>query len=115
MALQRRLNERIDGSFGRKNDYDFAQVLALHWAETDQDFESEAYKIKYFFKSDLGYDVSHFAIPEANSTLELTQAIDHFLHQEKSPRTLHIIHYGGHGDEDNNSAYDRRKQCVFAS
>ena len=51
MAVENRLNQRLERSFGRNNDYDCVKVLALYWEDADQDFAQEAYKITEFFEN----------------------------------------------------------------
>ena len=111
MAVENRLNQRLEGSFGRKNDYDCVKVLALYWEDADQDFAQEAYNITDFFKN-LGYAVQIFPIPTLNCQAELTDEINRFLLEKNPSRSLHVIHYGGHGDED---SVDRRRQSVWAA
>lgn len=113
MAVENRLNQRLERSFGRNNDYDCVKVLALYWEDADQDFAQEAYKITDFFRK-LGYTVQIFSIPTLNCEVELTDQISRFLLEKDPSRSLHIIHYGGHGDEDARTT-DRRRQSVWAA
>ena len=112
--LKCRLNERLRPNFGVTNDYDSVNVLAIYWEDTDQDFRGEAYKVKDFFGQTMHYNVTEFAIPTQNSQAALTTELNRFLLPQRTSRALYIIHYGGHGDRDYNSAQDRRRQSVWA-
>ena len=115
MDVGNNLNEKLKGAFGNKSDYDSASVLTLYWKDSDQDFYKEALKVQEFFGEKLGHTIDEFEIPTENSDVELAQKIDEFLLQNTSPRTLYVIHYGGHGVEDFNSAVYRRRQSVWAA
>ena len=112
--LRRELNESLEDGFGRK-EYDHAKVLAIHWKYSDLDFESEALNIKAFFEEKLAYHTEIFHIPSTNSAGELKNKLESFLLPQGSRRSLYIIHYGGHGDEDYIDNTNRRRRGVWAA
>jgi hypothetical protein len=115
--IKRKLNESLEGAFSRKNDYDCAKVLAIHWKDSDvnSNFEAEALKITTFFDTQLAYQTEMFPIPSLNSFTELKEKLDVFLLPQTSPRSLYIIHYGGHGDRDFSDCDNRRRRGVWAA
>ncbi|KAL2065985.1 hypothetical protein VTL71DRAFT_2056 [Oculimacula yallundae] len=113
-----RFNQQLSARFPVSNDYSHVHVLLIYWESCDipkeeKNFRDEADDLERLFKIDFHYDVSHFAIPSEESQLALEGAIIQFM-LKRSPNTLLIIHYGGHGDPDD-TAGEHRRQAVWAS
>ncbi|KAF2662016.1 hypothetical protein K491DRAFT_673538 [Lophiostoma macrostomum CBS 122681] len=75
-------------------------VLLLYWQEADYDFKSEADRLELLFGEKFHYDVERFAIPSEDSATALNDEIYRVRRQYSKPNSLIIIHYGGHGDKD---------------
>ncbi|KAF2495502.1 hypothetical protein BU16DRAFT_618292 [Lophium mytilinum] len=119
-ALKSKINVGLKEQFDRnpKNDYDSIQVLLLYWEESDEPgFLTEALRLKKLFEELLKFRVHQFAIPTRDSHLALDAAIAQFLTRLESPpkRSLAIVHYGGHGDQDFLASKDRRRRAVWAA
>jgi hypothetical protein len=72
-------------------------VLLLHWKESDEDvFRKQARQLKTLFQEFKYNFVTQFEIPSTNSKEALTEAIEQTLETKNDPRSIIIIHYGGH-------------------
>lgn len=108
-----RLKEHFERN--RENDYDKVHVLLLHWQKSDlSGFKAEAFALEKLFSERFQYRVLHWEIPPDNSQLLLDAKIANFLASLIEPRSLGIIHYGGHGDADEDSPI-RERRSVWAS
>ncbi|KAK8880190.1 Protein kinase-like (PK-like) [Apiospora arundinis] len=112
------VNQKLRDHFhrNRENDYDAVRVLLIYWEGAEsQDFKTEATELGLLFEQRFCYPVQHYEIPRThNCHLALDQEINSFLLSLKSPRTLGIIHYGGHGDPDDVDD-PRERLSVWAS
>lgn len=96
-------NIRLEEHFSRDrgNDYDRVEVLLLYWQDSDvPDCKTEANCLERLLRGRFNYHVQHWAIPSQDSQLLLDGRINGFLTALTQPRSLGIIHYGGHGDAD---------------
>ena len=92
--------------------YAAVKVVVLHWENSDrlEDYVTEARKVTSFFKG-LNFEAEIWPIPEMNSETELHGFITEqrvLLTRKKTllkAPCLLIIHYGGHGDKDDDSNY----------
>lgn len=88
-----------------RNEYKSVSVLVLYWQDGDvPGFEEEGRSIGELFAVDFHYKVDYYAIPTENSHRRLDTRINGFLDEHGSPDHLLIIHYGGHGDPDDDDA-----------
>jgi hypothetical protein len=99
------LNRDLDTHFSRDrtNDYDRVVCLIIYWACAQTDYKKEAVQVQSFFTSKLGYRADLYEIPllEKNgSHLAVDNRIHRLVESLQEPRSLAIIHYGGHGDDD---------------
>jgi hypothetical protein len=73
------------------------------------------------FKELFQYAIEEFAIPTSQSYLQLhnfvTQSMSHVTKfaEEKRGAPLLIIHYGGHGDQDDDKTKGEEKRSVWAA
>ena len=96
------------------NDYKSVSVLIIHWQDSeDVGFKDEAYALGSLFANDFHYNVEYYAIPSLDSELSLDNKVTSFLKVNGQPENLVIIHYGGHGDADDED--DREKLAVWAA
>ena len=110
-----RLNKALQvQSWKTYNNYKSVSVLIIHWQYSDDEgFENEAHALGDLFNNDFHYDVEHYAIPSIDSHLSLDNKINTFLALKGQPDNLVIIHYGGHGDADDEDYHD--KLAVWAA
>ncbi|KAJ4394315.1 hypothetical protein N0V93_003532 [Gnomoniopsis smithogilvyi] len=119
--IRERANAILRDHFNRDraNDYDRVKVLLLYWEVSDMPgCKDEANALAQLFTRRFNYQVQHWAIPPKNSQLLLDRTIANLLATILEPRSLAIIHYGGHGDADddkNVSSGLREKKSVWAS
>lgn len=92
------LGERFDPA--SSTIYKSVIVLLLYWKDADGDYKSEADQLERLFKQKYNYTVLRFEIPSKDSNLALHDEISRVRRQFSTPRSLTIIHYGGHGDRD---------------
>lgn len=92
--------------------YAVVRVVALYWQDSDrlEDYVREARMVESFFNG-LKFDTQVWAIPGKDSQIEMCRFIAEqqlFLSRQmdllKAPCLL-IIHYGGHGDKDDDIHY----------
>ncbi|KAI0551733.1 hypothetical protein F4679DRAFT_593164 [Xylaria curta] len=116
MADKISMNAKLSNHFerDRRNEYDVVQVLLVYWEKSDSEgFKEEAEQLDELFRNTFRYSVKHFAIPPLDSHLALDAAVGAFLQGFSLSKSLGIIHYGGHGDEDYVGSKERRS--VWAS
>ncbi|KAI1088282.1 hypothetical protein F5B19DRAFT_472144 [Rostrohypoxylon terebratum] len=96
-------------------DYQDVKVLALYWEEAETDgFKTEGAAVCRLFQDLFHYPTREFAIPSKDSLFNLTR----FMFQEipqKENRSLCIIHYGGHGDRDDDKHSGQERRSVWAA
>ena len=95
------------------NDYKSISVLVIHWHDCEAGFKDEAHAIGDLFANDFHYYVEYYPIPSSNSYLSLDNKINSFLDRYGQLGNLIIIHYGGHGDADDED--DAEKLAVWAA
>ncbi|GAB1319631.1 hypothetical protein MFIFM68171_09841 [Madurella fahalii] len=107
-ALKSALNKSLEDRFRRSSNYDHIAVLIIYWRDcTDRGYFQEAGQIAELFSSDFGYKVELYEIPTDDPELELDARISNFLLRNRKPDTLLILHYGGHGNPDDDRGQDR--------
>ena len=110
-----RLTSELSRDFENRNDYTGGSLLSLYWEDADDvGYKDESSKVIQFFDS-LGFDPAAFPIPSENSHIELLSRVVHFVRSQGKPGHLLVIHYGGHGDPDNDRGMDRESQAVWAA
>ncbi|KAK0716304.1 hypothetical protein B0H67DRAFT_645944 [Lasiosphaeris hirsuta] len=107
-ALKSALNKSLEDRFRRSSNYDHVAVLVLYWKDcTDKGYSQEASQVAELFKGNFGYRVDRYEIPCDASELELDARISNFLLANRKPDTLLILHYGGHGNPDDDRGQDQ--------
>ena len=107
-ALTRRLNSALEREdWENNNDYKGISVLILYFEDSETGFKKEARMIGELFAIDFHYEVEYYAIPSDHSHLRLDTKINAFLNDHGEPDHLMIIHYGGHGDPNDDDAQER--------
>lgn len=95
-------------SWKSNNDYKSVSVLVIYWRDSDdKGFKDEAHALGQLFADDFHYTVEYFAIPSLGCQLKLDEKISNFLDANGQPDNLIIIHYGGHGDADDEMHQER--------
>lgn len=114
-ALRKRLNSALESeAWNIRNDYKSISVLVLYWQKGDMPgFKEEAHEIGELFATDFHYDVEYFEIPSDRSHMKLDMKINSFLDAHGDPDHLMIIHYGGHGDPNDENS--QKKLAVWAA
>ena len=85
------------------NEYKSISVLVLYFEDSEIDFKNEALQVGGLFAVDFHYAVEYYAIPSDHSHRRLDTKINSFLDDHGDPDHLMIIHYGGHGDPDDDT------------
>jgi hypothetical protein len=91
------------------NRYAGVKALTIYWEESDkmEKYREEAEKLQALFQS-LQYDTESYQIPTHDSQMKLLECIarycnllsDKWRKRKLEESYLLIIHYGGHGDKD---------------
>lgn len=114
--LQETLNECLKGELHAIDNYESVWVLVLWWEDGDYPgFKTEAKEMVELFTTSFNFSVEQFPIPSKRSQLALDGRVSQFLLDHAAEGSLLIIHYGGHGDEDNDRARQRERQSVWAA
>ncbi len=102
------LNRSLESRFQRSTNYDHVAAMVMYWKDcTDQGYRQEARQVGELFSSNFGYWVESYEIPTEASELELDLKISSFLLRHRKPDTLLILHYGGHGNPDDDRGQGR--------
>jgi hypothetical protein len=110
------LNEHLKGDFHPKDEYHSVNVLLIWWEDSDlPGFKSEAQDLEKVFSECFGFSVQHYSIPSKQSQLSLERKIINVILDHCSKGSLLIIHYGGHGDEDDDRTLKQERQSVWAA
>lgn len=114
-ALRNKLNSALEfEEWKTRNEYKSISVLVIYWQEGDNPgFQKEASEIGELFATHFHYNVEYYEIPSKKSYIELDKKINSFLDAHGEPDHLIIIHYGGHGDRDDENAH--KKLAVWAA
>ncbi len=118
--LAKQLNQKLQSS-ARSRAYSYAKVLILYWQDGHEDFRKEGQELGQMLKELFQYAVEEFAIPTSQSYLQLhnfvTQSMLHVTKsaEEKRGAPLLIIHYGGHGDQNDDKIKGEEKRSVWAA
>ncbi|KAF2232015.1 hypothetical protein EV356DRAFT_518054 [Viridothelium virens] len=119
-SLKFELNERLKTSI-RSESYGYVKVLTLYWTEGEIGFREEAQEFGRFVQDIYGYDVEEFEIPTLMSAqslrgVVLNSAVAAGKHAISSKtQSLLIIHYGGHGDKDDDKHAGQERRSVWAA
>ncbi|KAL2048907.1 hypothetical protein ABVK25_010859 [Lepraria finkii] len=112
---EKRLTDELNRDFENGNDYIGGSLLSLYWQQADNaGYKDESDKVVQFFGS-MGFDTAVYPIPSENSHIELLSRIISLIKSQGKPGCLVVIHYGGHGDADNDRGMDREAQAVWAA
>jgi len=112
--LKDELNKSLEGRFKRTTEYDLVAVLVIYWKDCkDKGYEKEGHAVGELFRGDFGYSVGYYEIPSADSELELDARINSYLREHRKSETLLIIHYGGHGNPDDE--YGQKQESVWCA
>jgi hypothetical protein len=110
-----RLTDELNRDYENGNDYIGGSLLSLYWQQADNaGYKEESDKVVQFFGS-MGFDTAVYPIPPDNSHIELLSRIISLIKSQGKPGFLIVIHYGGHGDADNDRGMDREAQAVWAA
>ncbi|KAH8589141.1 hypothetical protein B0O99DRAFT_692715 [Bisporella sp. PMI_857] len=112
--LKDELNRSLEGRFKRTTDYDAVAVLVIYWKKCkNKGYKDEAHKVGELFSQDFGYSVQYYGIPSIDSELEMDARINTYLRDNRKVDTLLIIHYGGHGNADDE--YGQSQESVWCA
>ena len=90
------------------NEYKSISALVIRWENSDNPgFEEEAFEVGKLFENDLSYNVEYYAIPSISSQRRLDDRINSFFDNNEGSGHLMIIHYGGHGDADDDPGQEK--------
>jgi hypothetical protein len=112
--LKGTLNEHLVGEFRSSDHYTDVWVLVLWWEDGDYPgFKIEGEDIKNIFEQGYRFAVETYSIPSKRSQICLDNRISQFIIDHDEDGSLLILHYGGHGDEDD--GHGRESRSVWAA
>lgn len=115
-ALTEELKEQLKDGFRSFDEYHSVCVLLLWWEDGDSPgFKLEAEALQELFLKSFYFFTETYSIPSEKAQLSLDQRINNLILQHSSDGSLLIIHYGGHGDEDDDRTSNRERQSVWAA
>jgi hypothetical protein len=91
-------------------EYNRVTVLVIYWRKSEEKFKEEGRQVGAFFDSKFNYNVEYFEIPNEDPELALDGRLNDLLLENKQDNCLLIIHYGGHGDDDDS----QKRQLAWA-
>lgn len=110
-----KLADELNRHYENGNDYIGGSLLSLYWQDADNTgYKDESDKVVQFFGS-MGFDTAVYPIPSENSHIELLSTVINLIKNQGKPGCLVVIHYGGHGDADNDRGMDREAEAVWAA
>ncbi|KAK6080564.1 hypothetical protein SCUP234_05110 [Seiridium cupressi] len=115
-----RLHETLRLSI-RRSIYGIVKVLALYWEDAHHGYHDEARAVAAMFKNSFQYPSETYAIPSSNGYSRVLGLLSQtFLDigtaaQDSNVASLLIIHYGGHGDRDDDRHKDQERRSVWAA
>lgn len=80
-----------------KHPYSAVYVLLLSWKDDDLGVDTEIRKLEVVFGDAYGFFVQRFLIPNEEPDEALAEVLKDFVQRYKSPQSLLIVYYGGHG------------------
>jgi hypothetical protein len=113
-------NERLEQTLPY-GDYEYVKAVILFWEESDKPdaYRKEAESLGSLFQDEFRFDVEYYPIPiEEAHTSVLGFINDHVktlnirMKKTGSPCLL-IIHYGGHGDPDDDKRQGQERRSVW--
>ena len=119
-SLTHQINQKLR-SLSRHRSYAAVQVLTVYWQDGDEGFRREGEALGDLFRCAFHYDVIAFPIPTVRSQQRLQHVIQEsiFKLEEstfiKDNSALLIVHYGGHGDPDDDRKAGELRQSVWAA
>ncbi|KAF4629756.1 hypothetical protein G7Y89_g8388 [Cudoniella acicularis] len=119
---EKHINKQLELSI-RFRAYVCVKVLILYWEEGDEGFKREGRDLGRILedKETFNFEVEEFAIPTSKSYLQLHNFITTSLlsvsdyADNKRGASLLIIHYGGHGDRNDDKHNGEEKRSVWAA
>lgn len=110
-----RVNRDLSNSI-RYEWYREVKVLALYWEVGATGFKDEAYRICSMFSEVFGYhNYKIFAIPSVDSYTHVAGRCLSCLARTQDGPSLLIIHYGGHGDPNDDRHSGQERRSVWAA
>jgi hypothetical protein len=113
-AWAAQLNRELT-SLSPSGTYRTVEVLVLYWEDGDEGYQVEGRAVRRMFEDLFRYSVTEFAIPSTESYFHLLGLISHTLTKRDSGPALLIIHYGGHGDRDDDKHSGQERRAVWAA
>lgn len=119
LTLVTQLNSDLDSSL-QVRCYAAVKALVVYWEDGEDGFKEEAQKMKALFEDVFHYSVIEFAIPSKSAKINyysLLQAVSGALCEDgnREGPSLLVIHYGGHGDSDNDKHNGEERRSVWAA
>ncbi|KAI8625883.1 hypothetical protein F5Y19DRAFT_240196 [Xylariaceae sp. FL1651] len=118
--LPDRLNQSLHLSLRRRT-YESVKVIVLYWEDGHQGYQDEGRAVAETFKAAFQYSTEEFAIPSSNSYAHVLGLMTRVLlelgtaTEKTKAASLLIVHYGGHGDRDDNKHQGQEKRSVWAA
>lgn len=121
MDMDQTLNYRLLSLIHGRH-YEKIHALVLYWQDGHPSYRIEAQLVTRLLRDDFQYFVVEFPIPSSNSYAELMQLISRTLIDigastatQRLSSSLLIIHYGGHGDKDDDRHAGQERRAVWAA
>lgn len=108
------LNKDLASSIN-KRDCRKVEALMLYWEDGDEDFKKEARSVQQVWEDVFHFTVTHYPIPSNNSYFALFATLCNHISSLGDGSSLLIIHYGGHGDADDDKSLGQECRSVWAA
>lgn len=108
------LNECLKTSVQIRS-YSTVEALVFYWEEADREYKEEGEAVCQMFQDVFNFPVTKSAIPTSRSYLHVLSIVSKALARESDGSSLLVIHYGGHGDRDNDRDQGQERRSVWAA
>ncbi|KAI1391627.1 uncharacterized protein F4822DRAFT_427483 [Hypoxylon trugodes] len=109
-----KLNKALKGLVPPRKCQD-VKVFALYWEDEEEGFKDEGKAVCQMFNEVFHYPTREFPIPTKDSLLHLSQFVLQEIPKGGDRRSLCIIHYGGHGDRNDDMHFGQERKSVWAA
>lgn len=114
-VVKERINSALEfEDWQIRNQYKCVWALFLYWEDSDcRGFQEEARALGELFSRGFHFNIDFYPIPSEQSHVTLDTRINLLLTEHGDANNLLIIHYGGHGDSNDDDG--EQKLAVWAA
>ncbi|KAK0670323.1 hypothetical protein QBC41DRAFT_96514 [Cercophora samala] len=108
------LNQDLETTV-RYHGYAKVTTLVTYWEDGHPGFVEEGNDVAAMFRNTFNFDVTTFAIPSSDSYPALLKVVLECMTAKAPGPALFIVHYGGHGDRNDDRHNQEERRSVWAA